>query len=41
MGCYLKRVGITQEEIYERRGKKRGIDSSKAVIQYSPEGEFI
>ena len=41
VGCYLKRVGITQEEIYERRGKKRGIDSSKAVIQYSPEGEFI
>lgn len=37
----LKANGITQEEIYKRRAKNTGIYSSKAVIRYSLDGEFL
>lgn len=38
---YLKSLGVTQEDIFNRRSKNIGIFSSKAVNQYSLQGELI
>lgn len=41
VGYALKGTGITQEEIYQRRAQSIGINSSKKVIQYTLEGDYI
>ena len=41
VGQCLKSNGVSQEEIFARRAKNVGIYSSKTVIRYSLEGEYI
>lgn len=41
IGQSLKNNGITQKEIYDRRGKVTGQRSWKPIIQYTMDGEYI
>lgn len=41
VGYALKGAGISQEEIFQRRALSAGINSSKKVIQYTLEGDYL